>query len=70
MVKNLVAQAALNNFLLEDELRVTPQRVAKIKSKLSLHEVTIRLLEPMDFKTIAADATMWKQFVDGLVVPT
>ena len=32
VVKFLVAQAAVNNCLLEDELRVTPQRVAEIKS--------------------------------------
>ena len=32
VVKGLVAQAAVSNFMLEDQLRVTPQRVAEIKS--------------------------------------
>ena len=32
VVKGLVAQYAVSNFLLEDQLRVTPQRVVEIKS--------------------------------------
>ena len=70
IVKGLVAQAAINNFLLEDQLRVTPQKVVEIRSRLALHEVLVRVLEPMDFRTIAVDAAMWKQFVDGLARPT
>ena len=70
IVKNLVAQVAVNNFLLEDKLRVTPQRVAYIKSHLDVHKVLVRILEPMDFRAITEDATIWKQFVDGLVGPT
>ena len=64
VVKCLVVQAVVSNFLLEDQLRVTPPRVAEIKSQLSVHEVTVRILEPMEFRTIAADAATWKQFED------
>ena len=32
VVKGLVAQAAISNFLLEDKVKVTPPRVAEIKS--------------------------------------
>ena len=42
VVKGLVAQAVDSNCLLEDHLRVTPQRIADIKSQLSKHEVTVR----------------------------
>ena len=70
VVKGLIAQATVNNFLLEDQLRVTPPRVTEIKFQLSVHEVTVKLLEPMDFRTIATDVATWKQFMDGLVGPT
>ena len=55
---------------MEDQLRVTPQKVAEIRSQLVGHEVSIRILELMDFRTIAVDASTWKQFMDGLTSPT
>ena len=70
VIKSLVDQAAVSNFLLEDHIRVTPARLAEIQSQLSVDEVTVRILEPMDFKTITADATTLKQFMDGLAWPT
>ena len=70
MVKILVAQATVSDFLLEDQLRDTPLRAAEIKSQLLIHEVTVRLLEPMDFRTITTDAATWKQFMDGLAGPS
>ena len=33
--------------------------MAEIKSQLVVHEVTVRLLEPIDYKTIAAEANPW-----------
>ena len=70
IVKGLVAQAAVSNCLLEDHLRVTPQKVAEIRSQLAMHEVPVIILEPMDFRTIAANAATWKQLVDGLARST
>ena len=66
----MVAQAAISNCLLEDQLRVTPQKVAEIKSQLVVHEVSVRILEPIYFRNIVEDAAAWKQFVDGLAGPT
>ena len=70
VVKSLVAQAAVNNFLLEYQLRVIPPRVAEIKSQLAIYEVIVRLLEPMDFKTIATEVAAWKDFIGGSVGPS
>ena len=70
MVKGLVAQATVNICLLEDQLRVTPPRVAEIKSQMSIHELTVIILEIMNFRTIVADAATWKQFDEGLTGPT
>ena len=47
-VKNWIVQASVGNYLLEDLYRVTPPKMAEIKSQLAVHEVTIRLLDPLD----------------------
>ena len=67
VVKNWVAQAAVSNCLLENLLSVTPPKVAEIKSQLAIHEVTVRLLEPIDFKIIAAEIDAWREFNGGSV---
>ena len=67
MVKNWVAQTTVINFLLEDLLKVTPPKAAEITSQLAIHEVTVRLLEPMDFRTIVAEVDAWREFIGGSV---
>ena len=42
IVKSLVAQVAVSNFLQEDQLRVTPQKVAERRLLLFGHEVSIK----------------------------
>ena len=65
VIKSLVAQATVSNFLLE-YLQVTHARVADIRGQLSKHEVTVIILEPTDFETIYSDASVWKQFINSL----
>ena len=60
VIKIFVAQDAVSNCLLEDQLRVTPPRVEDIKSQLAKHEVTVRFLERTDFEIIASYAMAWK----------
>ena len=69
-VKSLVAQVTINNFLVEDQLRVTPPKSTEIKSQLAIHEVIARLLEPMNFKTISVETSTWKYFIGGSVGPS
>ena len=69
MLKNVIAQAALSNFLLEDQLRLLPTRMADIRAQISKHEVTVRFLEPVEFEIIASDAKAWKQFIGDLNGP-
>ena len=70
VIKGVISQAAVSNFLLEYQLRVILARVANIKTHISKHEVMIRFLEPTDFEIIASDAMEWKQFVRELTRPT
>ena len=70
VIKSVIAQAAMSNFLLEDQLRVLPARTADIKAQPSKHEVTVRFLEPTDFEFIVSNAMAWKQFITELIGPT
>ena len=70
MIKGVIVQAAVSNFLLEDQLQVILARVADIKTRISKQEVTVRFLEPTYFEIVALDAMAWKQFINELIGPT
>ena len=69
MLKNLIDQVTVNNFLLEDQLLLLPTRMADIRAQISKHEVTLIFLEPSEFEIIASDAKAWKQFIADLNGP-
>ena len=52
VIKIQIPQAVVSNYLLEDLLISTPQKVIEVESQLGMHEITIRLLEPIDYTTI------------------
>ena len=56
MVKNWIAQDSVGNYLLEDLYMVTPPKMLEINSLLALHEVTIQLLDHVEYKIIATEA--------------
>ena len=56
VIKNVIAQATLSNFLLEDQLQLLPARMVDIRAQASKHEVTVRFLEPTEFEIITLDA--------------
>ena len=70
VLKTVIAQAAVSNHLLEDQLRLILARVANIKAQVSKHEITIRFLEPSGFKTIATDANIWTKFINDVAGST
>ena len=70
VLKTVIAQEAVSNHLLEDQIRLIPSRVSNIKSQVAKHEVTIRFLEPSKFETIGADANIWKQFINDVAGST
>ena len=59
VVKTYIAKASVSNYLLEYLYRLTPQKVAEVESELAVHEITIRLLEPVDYWTIAEQENAW-----------
>ena len=70
VVKIWIAQASGRNYLLGDLLTLTPPKVTKVESKLGVHEVTIRLLDLVDYRTIAEEANAWGEFIERSARPT
>ena len=67
---SVIAQAAVSNFLLEDQIRVLLVRMANIKDWASKPKVMVKFLEPTNFEFIVSDAMAWKQFITELTGPT
>ena len=70
MVETWIAQASVSNFLLEDLYRVTPPKLVEVESQLAVHEVIVRLLEPVDYKTIAEEENVWGEYISRPAGPT
>ena len=44
--------------------------MAEIESQLVVHEMTIRLLDPVDYRTIVEGANAWVEFIERSAGPT
>ena len=49
MVKTWIAQASVSNFLLEELYSMTSPKLAELESQLAVHEVIVRMLEPVEY---------------------
>ena len=70
ILKTKVAHAAVSIHLQEDQLCLIPARIASIKTPSSQHEITIRFLEPSGFENIAAEANIWRKFMNEQAGPS
>ena len=70
VIKSVISQDVVSNFLSEDQLQVLLGRKTNIKAWASKHEVTVKFLVPADFEFIVSDAMAWKQFITELIGPT
>ena len=44
--------------------------MTEVESQLVVHEVAVRLLEPMDYQTILEEAKAWYDYISRLAGPT
>ena len=70
VLKTKIGHVVVSSHLLEDQLRLIPARVAGIKAQATKHEITITFLEPSGFENIAADANVWKKFMNEQAEPS
>ena len=70
VVNNWVAQSLVSSFLLKYMVNITQPKAVEINSQLAIHEVTVRLLEPIDFKTIVAEVDAWREFIGETTGPS
>ena len=68
-IKIWIAQDSISNYLLEDLLRLTLPKVTEVGSQLGVHEVTVILLEPVDYRTIVEGANAWGELIARPVGP-
>ena len=59
VVKIWIAQASVSNYLLEDLYKFTQPKVTLVEGQLDVHEVTVILLEPIDYWTVTKEANAW-----------
>ena len=69
-VKTWVAQAKVRNYLLEYLFRTTPEKVTGAESQLVVHEVTVQMMEPINYRTIVEEAYAWREYIASSVGPT
>ena len=69
-VKNLVGKDFVRNHILEDVYRSTPEKATCMETQLVVHEVTVQMLEPINYKTIAEEANAWGEYISRLDGPT
>ena len=70
ILKTEVALAAVSIHLLEDQPHLIPARIAGIKTPATQQEITIIFLEPSGFENIAAEANIWRNFMNKQAGPS
>ena len=70
VVKSQIAWASVSNYLVEYLYKVTPPKMEDRKLQIAVHKVTVKLLEPVDYKTIAAEANVWGELIERPNGPT
>ena len=58
-IHHFVGKASINAYFLEDICKATTERMVYIETQLSIHEVTLQVLEPIKYKAIAKEANTW-----------
>ena len=69
-VKNWIAQASISNDIFEYLYKLTPPKVTELESQLDVHEVNVRLLEPIDYRTITGEGNAWGEYISRPAGPT
>ena len=69
-VKTWIAQALVNDYILRDLFRTTLEKVTGVESQLVVHEVTVQMMELVNYRTIVEEEDTWGEYVASLAGPT
>ena len=69
VLKKVVAHVAVSIHLLEEHLFLSPARIEVVKNQAAKYEINIHFLEPSNFECIAAEAEVWKKFINDQAGP-
>ena len=53
-----MAHTTVSIHLLQEQLRLIPERIEVVKNQATKYEINIHFLEPSDFESIAAEARL------------
>ena len=70
ILKDAVAHETIIIHLLEEQLRLIPAIIKVVKNQATKYEINIHFLEPLDFESIAAEAQVWKKFLNDQAGPS
>ena len=62
-VKTWLSQASISNHRLEDLYNSTAPKLTEVESQLPMHEVTVMLLEPINYRIIKKEANAWDDYI-------
>ena len=64
-----MGHASVKYYIIEDMCKEATEKVTRIEMKLEIHEVTIQVLQPINYKTIAKESNAWGSSVSILARP-
>ena len=69
-IHHFVGHAYINAYFLEDICKAMEKGVGHIETQLSIHEVTLQVLEPIKYKAIDEEANAWEEYIFSVEGPT
>ena len=69
-IHHFVGNSYVNAYLLEHMCKVAAEELTRLETNMSIHEVTLQVLEPIKYKTIVEEANAWTTYVSILAGPT
>ena len=58
-IHHIVGQDSINAYVMEYICKDTTEGVEHIETQFSVHEVTLKVLEPIQYKAIDEEAKVW-----------
>ena len=67
---NEIGHTTVSVQLLEEQVRLNTARVEAIKNQAEKFELSIQFLEPSSFEGLAAEAIVWRKFLEDQAGPS
>ena len=69
-IHHFVSKFSVDAYLFENMFKAATKELACLEMQLSIHEVTLQVLEPIKYKTIIEDVDAWTSYMARMEGPT